>query len=1293
MKLTSLLCLLAITLAPGLFAQDDNYILRPGDTLAVTVWDHPEFSMPEVQIRPDGKFMHPFAGEVLAAGKTPVQLSADMREALLTELRRPRVSVSVVKYREEWLFVAGAVVKPGAVASRQPLTIQQAIASAGGLTLTANLDRALIITRDGLRQEINLRAEIQSADDTGKTLLDAGSTLIVYELEPQNVAVIGAVRQAGIFRIPPQGLRFSDALALAGGLLEDADDEAVRFSRTGQPTATINAGRLLQDAADPANIALANGDAILVPTQSPRTFAVLGQVVMPGVKPLLKGRSTRLSDALAAAQGLSVAGDGSAATLMRADGSSRRLDLRALLQGAPEAEDIAILPNDTLFVPELPAVVVLGSVAKPGRYALAQGSRVSDALAAAGDVIGDPTRALVSLAKADGTTVELSVRQLLITRDPEANRRLSDRDTLIVRSLDMGQVAILGAVDRPGRFAITQARRVADLLALGSLTREAGGVATLLRTDGPSQEIDLDTVLNDPMSAANLELADGDTLVVSNAQRNVVVLGAVKLPGRYPLRKGDRFSDAVAAAGDLLPQADWQAARILRAGGAVIAVNPLQALASRDDALNPTLDEGDSVIVDKAEIQVAVLGEVVKPAVYPLRRPARFADAMAQAGGLRPDSRARVASLVRPGAEPVTVDLERALGAGDPTHNLALQDGDMIVLQAGPLREVAVLGRVAQPRKLILDNGDRVSDVLAKAGGLATDADDKRATILRADGSTSPVDLEALLGRQDSAANLALRPGDTLIINAATRGYAGIMGAVKTPGLVEVKSNWHLSDLLAAAGGPTEGAELAAASLRRADGTQIALSLAPVLDGADNAANLAVEPGDTLYLPSRTASNVAILGPVKAPGRYPAGRTTRFSGLLALAGGASSTAGILEATLLHADGASQPIAVPEALNAPGSAADPLLVDGDTVILREPEPVTVLGAVRSPGAYLAPVGARLSAVLGLAQGALPTADPARATLLRRDGQRLEVNLDAILTGADPAADIAALPGDILSVPDGDHFVSVLGSVKLPGRVTLRPGALVTDALAQAGGLPEDARDPRATILRGAQRIPVDLPRVLREKDTAANLPLENGDTLLVERSLPPTVSVMGEVKATGNFTFTTPARLSDAIARAGGFSDNAEPTAVKLIRQGQQTLVDLTPYLRGEALPEDPALVDGDLVVVPESQHRVMLLGQVKTPGTYSFKPGDRVLDVLAARGWITDKGAAHRALLVRQTGPGEASYAEISLTDAARRGNNKGNPPLENGDIVFVPPLSNRNLTFFIQSLLPVSTFIRALNP
>lgn len=57
----------------------DQYLLRPGDTLNINVWNHDDFSDPETQIRPDGKIMLPFVGEIQAAGLTPEQLKTQIQ--------------------------------------------------------------------------------------------------------------------------------------------------------------------------------------------------------------------------------------------------------------------------------------------------------------------------------------------------------------------------------------------------------------------------------------------------------------------------------------------------------------------------------------------------------------------------------------------------------------------------------------------------------------------------------------------------------------------------------------------------------------------------------------------------------------------------------------------------------------------------------------------------------------------------------------------------------------------------------------------------------------------------------------------------------------------------------------------------------------------------------------------------------------------------------------------------------------------------------------------------------------
>ena len=85
------------------------------------------------------------------------------------------------------------------------------------------------------------------------------------------------------------------------------------------------------------------------------------------------------------------------------------------------------------------------------------------------------------------------------------------------------------------------------------------------------------------------------------------------------------------------------------------------------------------------------------------------------------------------------------------------------------------------------------------------------------------------------------------------------------------------------------------------------------------------------------------------------------------------------------------------------------------------------------------------------------------------------------------------GDTLWVPSADYRVFVLGSVTNQGRYPIPMKARLTDALALAGGLTPTADHEAATILRGQEKLGVDLKRVLNEKDSAANLALEDGDT--------------------------------------------------------------------------------------------------------------------------------------------------------------------------------------------------------
>jgi len=1126
-RLSTVVLVGLLSVCAGVYAADqpqDSYLLRVGDTISVTVWNHPEFSVPSVQIRPDGKFMHPYSGETVAAGRRPAELADQIREALLTELNRPMVSVTIVNYKKDWLFVTGAVRSPGAFPVREPLTIQQAVASAGGPTPTADLTVAIVITPEGQRREVPLEPELEGAQNSGKVRLNVGYTLVLGEREPQKVAVLGAVRKPGIYEAPPEGLRVSDAIALAGGYTVDADAQVARLTRAAQETITVDLKRIAQNVNDPANIALTNGDAILVPTRPPGAISVLGEVNTPGMKPLEPEKSTRISDAIALAGGLTRAADASDATLIRADGSK---------------QDIA--------------------------------------------------------------------------------------------------------------------------------------VDEVLKTGGGGQ---------------NLPLADGDTLIISSAALDVSVLGAVKAPNRYAMRKGNRFADAIAAAGGLTLTADRDQAKIIRPNGQTVEVDPSEAIGGTDPEDNPLLQDSDILVIDTAEITVVALGQVVRPGSYTLRPGARFSDAIAQAGGLPPLSKASTANLMRADGDSLDVDIDLALNRTDAAANVVLQDGDTIVVQAPPRMEVAVLGRVNRPQEVEVEQGDRISDVIAKAGGLAEGADTTTATLMRADGSVVDVDLEGILKRRDQQANLAVGAGDTLVVRAMVQGYAGAIGSVKQAGLFPTEQVATAADLLARAGGPTETADLKRAVLKRADGTQMPVDLGNILAEADTGAGPAIANGDMLHVPSLTVGEVALMGAVRSPGRHAIARDEQVSSVIARAGGLLPDVGIQSASLLHADGASEPVDILGVLGAPGGDSDLPLVDGDTLIITRADPITVVGAVKQPGVFPLPAGVKASAAIAKAQGPAQTADLEHASIMHKDGSRSTVDLRRVFTEGQRDADVELRPGDVLVIPDADYYVSVIGAVNRPGRYPFAPGARLAEAFALAGGLQQEVQITNCKILRGSSQIDVDVTQVSGDEQTGGNIDLQDGDTLIIGQIEPPGVSVLGRVQREGHYELQAGARLSQAIAYAGGFTPEADASRVRIVRDGVQQFVDMSPMLRNEDAVTDPALADGDLVVVPESSHRVTLLGVLKNPGSYHFQPGARVLDAVGqAGGWIEKQAAPNRTVFTRKVDD-KIGWAQLNLYMGAR-GNEKGNPQLQDGDVIYIPHATESTSDKILKTLFPVASIIR----
>ncbi|WP_017460549.1 XrtA/PEP-CTERM system exopolysaccharide export protein [Dyella ginsengisoli] len=121
-----------------------QYHIGVDDLLEVSVWNNPDLSV-KVPVRPDGRITVPLIGDVVAGGKTPDQVSADIKERLKSFIRDPQVAVIVTELRShEYLLrvrVTGAVRNPVSIPYHQGMTVLDAVLAAGGITEFAAPDR------------------------------------------------------------------------------------------------------------------------------------------------------------------------------------------------------------------------------------------------------------------------------------------------------------------------------------------------------------------------------------------------------------------------------------------------------------------------------------------------------------------------------------------------------------------------------------------------------------------------------------------------------------------------------------------------------------------------------------------------------------------------------------------------------------------------------------------------------------------------------------------------------------------------------------------------------------------------------------------------------------------------------------------------------------------------------------------------------------------------------------------------------------------------------------------------
>lgn len=162
---------------------EEQYTIGPGDVLQVVVWRNQELST-EVPVRPDGKISTPLVDDMVASGKTPSQLSADMEAVLGEFLRTPEVSVMVTQQgAANQIQVVGEVNAPQALSYREGLRVLDVIVAVGGLAEFAAGNRARVV-RPTATGQVDCRVKVKDLVDgdlSQNILVFPGDVIIIPE--------------------------------------------------------------------------------------------------------------------------------------------------------------------------------------------------------------------------------------------------------------------------------------------------------------------------------------------------------------------------------------------------------------------------------------------------------------------------------------------------------------------------------------------------------------------------------------------------------------------------------------------------------------------------------------------------------------------------------------------------------------------------------------------------------------------------------------------------------------------------------------------------------------------------------------------------------------------------------------------------------------------------------------------------------------------------------------------------------------------------------------------------------
>ena len=616
---------------------------------------------------------------------------------------------------------------------------------------------------------------------------------------------------------------------------------------------------------------------------------------------------------------------------------------------------------------------------------------------------------------------------------------------------------------------------------------------------------------------------------------------------------------------------------------------------------------------------------------------------------------------------------------------LADDRGDTFVrLSIGKMKGVVIniSGEVVTPGAYIIPSLASLQSAIYKAGGINDTGSVRNITLYRRGKKIANFDLYEFLFSGKANENLRLQDGDVVSVESY-HDIATINGAVMRPMKYEFKEGETISDLIKFAGGFTTNAQRSGIHIsRQGIGSNKDFDIE-----ASQFASFKLVDGDVISVRSYRSTNensVTLTGPVKYPGEYAIGKDIYdVASLVRAAGGLIEGAFTGYGQINRLDEDRQPTYVTFDLSKvlDGQSTIALKREDNVVIYSHDDfvanqSVRISGAVANPGVYSFHKGMTVTELIELAGGLSADAYLARGIISHASKEGQPVTAPFNVSEAEAGDGIVLMRDDavrIYSISElkQESTVSILGEVNAPGEYAFREGITIKDLVDLAMGFTDgvDMTNVQISSRGGRTRGSVETLN-LDENPELLNKSLRAYDIVSFRRLTyfrdQTTIVVEGEVMSPGAYMVDKAAvRISDIMAKTGGFTDDAYPHGAKLIRvlteeeKERQAMavsiankslnetmmidmntladsytigIDLEKAIKQPGSNFDVVLRDGDIINVPQMNNTVKISGGVLYPNTVVFDKRMGWRDYIKQAGGFTKLARNGRTYAVYMNG-------------------------------------------------------------